>query len=155
MKKDFVILVAEDDPSDAELLRLAIRRAGMVNPVLFVNDGEQAIEYLQGNGEFADREKYPFPKIVITDLKMPRRTGLELLEWLRKHPECKVIPTVLMSGSNLTGDIGKAYSIGANSYFRKPSSLNELTELIKLLNVYWTTAEVPAIQQQNCDQINE
>jgi|SRR6185436_16877039 len=145
MQRELVMLVAEDDVSDAELLRIAMRRSGITNRTFFVKDGEQAIEYLEGKGEFADRQKYPFPKIVITDLKMPRRTGLELLDWLQQHPECKVLPTVLMSGSALPNDIRKAYGLGAKSYFTKPSSLDELTELMKVLNEYWSSTELPEI----------
>ena len=144
MKQDFAILVAEDDPSDVELLRLAMRRAGIFNPLSVVNDGQEAIDYLKGEGEFCDRNKFPFPKIVITDLKMPRRTGFELLAWVRNHPECKVLPTVLMSGSGLPNDVQRAYGLGVNSYFRKPTSLGELTTLMDLLKNYWSRAEVPA-----------
>ena len=74
---------------------------------------------------------------------MPRRTGLELLAWLRKHPECHVLPTVLLSGSGLPPGVGKAYHLGANSCFRKPSALDELTDLMRLLNDYWRTNELP------------
>jgi len=145
MKRELVMLVAEDDPADADLLRIAMRRAGVTNRMFFVKDGEQAIDYLRGKGEFADREKYPFPTILLTDLKMPRRTGLELLDWLRQHPDCKVLPTVLMSGSALPNDIHTAYGFGAKSYFAKPSSLDELTELMKVLNQYWSATELPEI----------
>jgi CheY-like chemotaxis protein len=150
MQRELVMLVAEDDPADADLLRIAMRRAGITNRMFFVKDGEQAIEYLKGHGEFADRETYPFPRIVITDLKMPRRTGLELLDWLQQHPECKVLPTVLMSGSALPSDVRKAYGLGAKSYFAKPSSLEELTELMKVLNDYWSETELPDINTK-CD----
>jgi CheY-like chemotaxis protein len=148
MRRELVMLVAEDDPADADLLRIAMRRAGITNRMFFVRDGEQAIDYLKGHGEFADREKYPFPKVLLTDLKMPRRTGLELLDWLQQHPECKVLPTVLMSGSALPNDIQKAYRFGAKSYFTKPASLDELTELMKVLNEYWSSTELPEINMK-------
>jgi len=142
------ILIAEDDPADADLFRIALRRAGINDRVLFVNDGEEAIEYIQGKGRFADREKFPFPKIVISDVKMPRRTGLELLDWLRAHPDCKILPTVLVSGSGLEMDVRRAYGLGANSYFQKPSTLDELTSLARVLNDYWSRTELPLIEKR-------
>ena len=144
------ILVAEDDPLDAELLKRAMKRAAITGPVHFVKDGDEAIEYLQGHGRFADRILYPFPSVVLTDLKMPRRTGLELLDWLRKHPECRVLPAILMSGSWMPRDVDKAYHFGVNSYFRKPSTLDELTELMRLLKGYWSRTELPATPP-NCE----
>ena len=149
MQDGFTILVAEDSPDDAKLLEFAIRRAGLQNPVRFVADGYEAIEYLQGKGKFEDRREYPFPKVIISDLKMPRLNGLELLDWLHQHPECKVLPTVLMSGSGLEKDIEKAYQLGANSYFQKPSTLEELTSLMRLLTDYWARSEPPP-EMRNC-----
>jgi len=150
MPASLTILVAEDDPLDAELLKRAMKRAGITSSVHFVKDGDEAIEYLKGHGRFADRKRYPFPSVVLTDLKMPRRTGLELLDWLRKHPECHVLPTVLMSGSGIPSDVDKAYHFGVNSYFRKPSTLDELTELMGLLNDYWSKTELPELRP-SCD----
>src|SRR5689334_13174535 len=116
MWEDFPILIAEDNPDDAKLLEAAIRRAGMNNKLCFVEDGYEAIDYLQGNGRYANRLEFPWPRIIISDIKMPRLNGLELLDWLHQHPECRIIPTVLMSGSALEGDVEKAYYLGANSY---------------------------------------
>lgn len=148
MDAALTILIAEDDPSDAELFRIALRRAGIKHRVVFVRDGEEAIEYLQGKGMFADRDEFPFPKIVISDVKMPRRSGLELLDWLRAHPDCKVLPTVLVSGSGLEMDVRKAYGLGANAYFQKPSTLDELTSLARVLNDYWSRTELPVIDKR-------
>ena len=149
MPDGFTILVAEDSPDDAKLLEFAIRRAGLENPVRFVADGYEAIEYLQGKGKFGDRREHPFPRVIISDLKMPRLNGLELLDWLHQHPECKVLPTVLMSGSGLEKDIEKAYQLGANSYFQKPGTLEELTSLMRTLTDYWSRNETPP-DMQNC-----
>jgi len=146
---EFVILVAEDDPNDADLLKLAMHRGGITERICFVKDGQEAIDYLRGNGKYADRKEFPFPTVVITDLKMPRLDGLQLLDWLHRHPECNVIPTVLMSASGLGSDVQKAYRFGANSYFKKPSSFSELVHLMKLLHDYWCRSEIPALPH-NC-----
>jgi CheY-like chemotaxis protein len=143
MDSEITILIAEDDPNDVMLLELAIRRNGIANPVRVVRDGEEAVEYLEGQGKYADRQKYPLPSVIISDVKMPRRSGLEVVEWVRHHPRCAIIPIVMLSGSRIENDVVRAYSLGANSYFTKPSTLDELTELIGLAHAYWTKCEHP------------
>jgi CheY-like chemotaxis protein len=145
MNSDINILVAEDDANDVMLLELAIRKNGITSPVRVVRDGEEAVEYLDGKGCYADRQKYPFPHIIISDVKMPRRDGLEVIEWVRQHPKCSVVPIVMLSGSRIEHDVVKAYKLGANSYFTKPTTLDELTELIRLAFDYWSRCERPAL----------
>jgi len=140
---NFTILIAEDDPNDVMLLELAIRKNGIRNPVKVVRDGEEAIEYLEGKGQYKDRERFPFPSVIISDVKMPRRNGLEVIEWVRRHPTCSIIPIVMLSGSRIQNDVLTAYKLGANSYFTKPSTLDELSELLKLAFEYWTRSERP------------
>jgi CheY-like chemotaxis protein len=113
--------------------------------VRIVADGHEAVEYLQGEGKYGKRDEFPFPKVIISDLKMPRLSGLELLEWLRNHPHCAVIPAILLSGSTLEEDIMKAYELGANTYFRKPASFGELVELLRRLRDYWEQSELPKV----------
>jgi CheY-like chemotaxis protein len=144
MTHDFPILVAEDNPEDAELLKLALRRVGFHDRIIFVPDGQAAVDYLEGRGEYADRYHYPFPQVLISDLKMPRVNGFELLEWLRKDEQCCVIPAILLSGSGLAQDVKAAYKLGANTYFQKPSSFFDLVELLTRLKEYWTRSELPA-----------
>jgi CheY-like chemotaxis protein len=81
--------------------------------------------------------------VIITDVKMPRRNGLEVVEWVRQHPQCSIIPIVMLSGSRIEHDVIRAYKLGANTYFTKPSTLDELTELIGLAYRYWTKCEHP------------
>lgn len=142
MKDDFTILVADDDQNDAILLEKAIRANDIQNPLRFVRDGHEAIDYLEGSGKYSDRGKYPFPRVIISDLKMPRLSGLEFLEWLRKHPRCFVLPMILMSGSGLPADVERAYRLGVNSYFQKPASFQELVSVIGTAYRYWERAEV-------------
>src|SRR5688572_17552718 len=131
MKTNFTILVAEDLESDFFLLQRAFRRNNINNPIHWVQDGEEALHYLQGTGPYSDRIKYPFPELVVLDLKMPRKSGLEVLEWVKEHPEFRVIPTIVMSSSQLDEDVQKAYDLGANTYFLKPADFDTLVEMVK------------------------
>ena len=146
MTDSFPILVAEDDPNDVALLRRALAKTGLTGAVRFVSDGREAIEYLEGHGRYADRGEFPFPHVIITDLKMPRLNGLELLEWLSSHPECHIIPTILLSGSALDEDIVTAYKLGANTYFAKPTNAHDLIALVQSLKDYWSRSQVPVVE---------
>lgn len=139
------ILVAEDDPNDVALLLRAFKKVGITMPVHVCRDGAEAIEYLQGKGLFADRGKFPQPRILITDLKMPRCNGFELLTWVRDHPDCNVIPSVVLSASADDGDVKKAYQLGANCYFCKPVSVDRLVTLVQLLKTFWAEALLPEV----------
>lgn len=139
------MLVAEDNPRDADLLGRALRQAGLPGPVRFVEDGHEAIEYLEGQGRYADRKTFPFPKVIISDLKMPRVNGLELLQWLSDHPQCCIVPTILLSSSTISADIKAAYTLGANTYFEKPISFDALLELIRSLKDYWLRSKLPPV----------
>ena len=145
MDQRLTILIAEDDENDISLLEVALRRAGINNPLQFVQDGEQAIDYLCQRNGFTDRSRFPFPTVVILDIKMPRRSGLEVLQWLREHPECSVIPSIVLSASAEPQDVQKAYELGASTYFQKPASIDELTEMMRAINQYWNQAVKPAL----------
>ena len=140
---EYTILVVEDEPNDAELLKMAFKRNTILNPIQQVNDGLDAIAYLNGEGIYTDRKRYPFPEVLILDLKMPRMNGLELLAWIRDHPDFKVIPTIIMSSSRQDLDIKKAYELGANTYLVKPSSFNELARMVRSAHDYWAMSVKP------------
>ena len=131
------VLHIDDDPNDTELLRAAARRAGAEFLLHNVNDGEQAIAYLSGQGLFADRQVYQRPSLVLLDLKMPRATGFEILGWIRNHAELGKIPVVVLSGSELKADIQRAYDIGANSYLIKQPGFQDLVQLVRSLHAVW------------------
>jgi CheY-like chemotaxis protein len=139
----FTILLVEDEENDALLVKMAFKKNAIPNPVQWVRDGLEAIAYLNGEGEFADRERYPFPEVLILDLKMPRMNGLELLAWIRDHPEFRVIPTIIMSASRLDSDVEKAYALGANTYMIKPSAFDDLAKMVKLAHDYWGVSIKP------------
>jgi CheY-like chemotaxis protein len=146
MKKYFAtILVVDDDPNDLHLTEHALRHSGVTAPIHLCHDGLEAIAYMMGEGQYADREKYAYPTFIITDLKMPGADGFAVLEHLRGNPEWAVIPTVVFSGSKDLDDIKKSYMLGASSYHVKPESLAALRRQMKVLHEYWLTCEVPAV----------
>ena len=143
MKRRFVILVAEDDSKDRELLLHAARPDGRDFELHLTSDGEEALHYLKGHGRFGDRTRHPFPDLLLLDLKMPRVNGLEVLKWVREDSKHPRVPTVMLSGSGLEHDVEEAYRLGVNTYFTKPDSLHELRELILSLVEYWSRSERP------------
>ena len=143
------VLIVEDNSEDAELLEMAWQRAGFQKKINLVPDGQEAVDYLEGRGQYADRSRFPFPQVVVSDLKMPRVNGLELLEWLRKDKRCSVLPAILLSGAGLREDVEAAYKLGANTYFKKPATLAGLVELLKQLREYWMRSELPAVNGAN------
>ena len=148
MQEQLIILLAEDNEEDAELFRNAVKRAGIKSRLFHVKDGREAVDYLEGAGQYADRLAFPFPQVLISDLKMPRMNGLELLRWLQQHPHCSLIPAILLSSSKIKRDVESAYQFGANTFFEKPSSFVELVELIQTLHSYWLRSELPALKER-------
>lgn len=138
-----VILLAEDDPNDVLLARRACKKAGITWPVHVVKDGEEAKVYLRGEGIYADRSKYPFPRMLVTDLKMPRCDGLELLKWVRDNPTCGVVPTIVLSASPSGEDVKRAYELGANCYLCKPANFDRLVTLFTWLRTFCEEALLP------------
>jgi CheY-like chemotaxis protein len=131
------ILLVEDDENDVMLLQRAFRRAAIINPLQVVRHGDDAVAYLEGTGEFADRMLYPLPVLMLLDLKLPRRTGLEVLQWVKERAGLKKIPIIVLTSSKNDDDVNRAYELGANSYVVKPVSFETLLELVKSLELYW------------------
>ena len=145
MDEEFPILIAEDDENDTIILERALRKVGFENPFRFCRDGIEVLEYLKAEGRYGDRHEFPFPRILITDLKMPKMGGLEVLKWLYYHPECNLIPKIVLTASKHAGDVKEAYKWGANSYIVKPGGYEELTSMLKLFFDYWNMCEKPAL----------
>jgi CheY-like chemotaxis protein len=133
----YLILLVEDDPNDIILIKRAFEKANITNPLQVVENGEEAISYLTGKGRYGDRVKYPLPMLLLLDLKLPRKSGHEVLEWLRKQPMLKRLTVVVLTSSQQSSDINRAYDLGANSYLVKPVTFNALVEMVKALNFYW------------------
>ena len=125
------ILLAEDDENDAFLFRAAFKQAGVPNLVAHVPDGKQAIDYLQGAGIYSDRIRYPLPSLLVTDLKMPNRTGFDLLTWLKTQAQFNQLPTIVLTSSAVESDKQRALELGASSYLVKPSHLEDLVVLAR------------------------
>jgi CheY-like chemotaxis protein len=134
---DFIMLLIEDDPNDILLIQRAFAKASLVNPLKVVRDGEEALNYLEGTGSFEDRGRFPLPSLILLDLKLPRKSGLEILQWLRQQPGLKHIPVIVLTSSKESSDVSRAYDLGANSYLVKPVGFDGLLELVKSIGVYW------------------
>jgi CheY-like chemotaxis protein len=131
------LLYVDDDENDVLLTRTAFARAGITNDLYEATDGQMAIDYLAGVGQFNDRAKYPLPGLLLLDLKVPRKPGLEVLDWVRRHPMLKAMIVIVLSSSPDTRDVRRAYELGANSFITKPSNLTELTEMARTLKAWW------------------
>src|ERR1700729_2300535 len=116
----FSVLLVEDDVKDIFLVKRAFKRAEIPNPLQVVTDGVEAIRYLQGEGKYADRQAYPLPRLIVMDIKMPRKTGFEVLEWIKSDGFLKRIPVVIVSSSDQAADVNKGYELGATAYMLKP-----------------------------------
>lgn len=134
-----MILHVEDDANDVALVDLAFRRAKTDSALAVMNDGEQAVNYLNGEGGYADRAIHPFPALMLLDLKLPRKTGLEVLAWARSQPNLEIrrLVVIMLTSSNQPRDIDAAYDLGVNSYLVKPGDLSVLSELVKTIHQYW------------------
>ncbi len=153
MDRDLTILIAEDLPDDVQLLREALTRAGIRNPIQVVGDGQEAINYLCGAGPYADRCHHPLPSVIFTDLNMPRMNGFDLLQWLRAHPERSVVPVMILSASARDEDIRKAYEMGANAYLVKPIKLNDLVEVVRTAFEFWAWCEKPKLHSSRTAEV--
>ncbi len=132
-----IILLVEDDANDVWLIQRAFQKAGFRNNLKIVRDGEQATRYLGGQGQYADREKFPIPFLILLDLKMPGMDGFEVLEWVRRDPTLKRLLVVVLTSSNLQTDVDRAYEMGANSYLVKPVEFDAMVNLIQRFEAYW------------------
>ena len=137
------ILLVEDNPDDVLFLTRALGKAGVGNSLHVVEDGQQAIDYLEGKGQYTDRSIHPLPLLVLLDLKLPYVPGLEVLRWLRDQPALSKIIVVVLTSSDHPADVKKAYALGANSFLSKPSNPDDLPELVRLVVDYWLRSNVP------------
>jgi len=131
---DEVILIVEDDPDDRDLLARAFRKAKVTIPLRFAVDGDEAVAFL-GGAQAAPAQ--PRPVVILLALKLPRRSGFEVLDWIKRHPVLRRIPVIILTSSRESIDLERAYDFGANSYLVKPTRPDELLRMIEQIQAYW------------------
>ena len=149
------ILIAEDNEADVMALRRAFQQLGYVGLLKVVENGVEAIAYMEGDGKFADRSVYPFPDLLLLDLKMPRTNGFEVLQWLRgRRDEISMLRTVVLTTSDQTKDVNRAYALGANSFLVKPLQFQDFKDCIEAILRYWLNLSyAPAISQESAELV--
>jgi len=144
MNRSAHILLVEDNSMDVELTLDAFRERRLTNTVHVARNGQAALDYLLGEGEFANREKPPLPDLILLDLKMPVMDGVAVLKRIKRTPLLQRIPVVVLSSSKEEGDLAMSYDNGANSYLVKPVSFDGFLEVVRRIDDYWLTLNVPA-----------
>jgi CheY-like chemotaxis protein len=137
------LLLVEDNENDALLIRRAFERAHLLNPLEVATDGSAAIGYLSSCSGDGHGDRLPPPALVLLDLNLPRQSGMEVLSWIRRHPELSHLPVVILTGSREAEDLSQAYERGANGYLTKPVDFVRLLELVRQLNLYWVILPPP------------
>jgi CheY-like chemotaxis protein len=132
-----VILYAEDEKDDQYLIERAFEKIASPVELRFVEDGSEVLQYIQGEGKFADRVQFPLPTVIFLDIKMPRMNGFEVLQWLKSHETYKLIPVVMVSSSELQADIDRAYALCASVYLVKPTNPTQLQRCFKVTGEFF------------------
>ncbi len=133
MREDQTILLVDDSENDVLLMRMAMRKADFRNPVQIAPNGEVAISYLAGEGIYRDRVQYPLPSVMLLDLNMPRKSGFEVLSWVRSQPAWRHLTVIILTASMRMDDVDRAFELHANSFLVKPATLEELSAMIRCL----------------------
>lgn len=137
IEKSMPILLVEDNYNDVLLIKRAFRKAKIEPVMSIVSDGDEAVDYLSQQGEYADVTRFPVPLLILLDLKLPRRSGLEVLAWLKQQPKLKRLLVIVLTSSQEECDLSQAYDLGANSYLLKPINFQDFVGLVKLIDAYW------------------
>ena len=135
--KEKIILLVEDEPDDEALTLRALKKSNIKNKVVVAHDGVEALDYLWGRGEYTGRDMSEMPQVILLDLKLPKMDGLEFLRHIRSDKRTKLLPVVIMTSSKEEKDIINGYSLGANSYIRKPVDFEKFGEAVRQLGLYW------------------
>lgn len=131
------ILVADDDEEDRMLIQDAMEESKLLNPLHFVVDGQEVMDYLLRKGKFVDAEKNPLPGLILLDLNMPKMDGRQVLKEIKSNPELRAIPIIVLTTSKAEEDILRTYDLGVNSYITKPVTFDGLVDIVKNLGKYW------------------
>ncbi len=140
------ILLVEDNPDDVLLTKRAFKKSNISNEIVVAKDGIEAIDYLFGTGKFEGRDPHDTPAVILLDLKLPKLDGLQVLERIRGNEHTKLLPVVILTSSKEQEDLVQSYSLGANSYIRKPVDFNQFVDSVQKLGLYWLVLnERPAL----------
>jgi CheY-like chemotaxis protein len=142
------VLLADDCEDDILMMRMALERTGVRHRLQIVTDGEMAVDYLSAKGAFVDRMLHPVPDVLFLDIKMPKRSGHEVLEWVRSQPGLKELPVVMLSGSVLPADVNRAYKLGVTSYLRKVADPAEFGHGVWVILKYWLELNLAPVQAE-------
>ncbi|HZV34469.1 MAG TPA: response regulator [Verrucomicrobiae bacterium] len=138
------VLLVEDNEDDVFFMKMACQRTGIPHALQVVEDGDKAIDYLSGNGQYSNRQTHPLPDLVFLDIKMPKRNGHEVLEWIREQPKLKHLPVVMITSSMVNADVSRAYELGVTSYLRKLASPAEFGQGVRVILKYWLELNIPS-----------
>jgi len=138
-----IILLVEDNPDDVKLTLRAFKRNNMLNPVVVARDGVEALDIMFARGAYAERAGKPLPALILLDLKLPKLDGLGVLRAVRGDERTRLIPVVILTSSKEEQDLVHSYSLGANSYVRKPVDFGEFVEAVRVLGIYWLMTNQP------------
>jgi two-component system response regulator len=142
--ENHIILLVEDDPSDVDLTRRALGKAQIPNPMVVAENGQEALDYIFGEGPRTEQGRAPIPALTLLDINLPRLSGLDVLRRIRTDPRTRRMPVVILTSSREQSDLGAGYDLGANSYICKPVDFVEFCEAVAQLGLYWLTLnEVP------------
>jgi len=142
------ILHVEDSPEDVIILQYAFKQADIHNPVQVVTDGQQAIDYLSGHGQYADRLRFPLPSLILLDLKLPIKMGMQVLEWIRSQLRLKSLIVIILTSSIHEGDIKRAYDIGANAFLVKHPDTRMTIDMCKAIKQFWLLHNQPPVNSR-------
>ena len=138
-----IILLVEDNPDDEALTLRALKKNNIQNEVVVARDGEEALNYLFGDAGAGSGKKHPLPMVVLLDLKLPKVDGLEVLRRIRADSRTRLLPVVILTSSKEEQDLSSGYSLGANSYVRKPVDFTQFVEAVRQLGLYWLILNEP------------
>jgi two-component system, response regulator len=137
MDSSKIILLVEDNPDDEALTLRALEKNNISNKIIVARDGVEALDFLFGTGSYADRADNLLPELILLDLKLPKLDGFEVLKELRANPRTRHLPVVILTSSKEQQDIANGYSLGANSYIRKPVDFEQFVDSVRQLGLYW------------------